>query len=136
MVVSYYVWLSRSQATAQSLLGQGLRILTSDRYSANWLAVSQRLCWAHLKRDFTQIAERAGASAEVGRALLEQEKHLFALWYQVRDGTLSRRDLSGAVAPIRSRVHELLIAAATNEIGTREKTPWAKRCELVGNCSR
>jgi len=27
-----------------------------------------------------------------------------------------------AVAPIRSRVHELLIAAATNEIGTREKT--------------
>jgi len=72
----------------------------------------------------------------VGRALLEQEKHLFALWYQVRDGTLSRRDLSGAVAPIRSRVHELLIAAATNEIGTREKTPWAKRCELVGNCSR
>jgi len=33
---------------------------------------------------------------------------------------------SGAVAPIRSRVHELLIAAATNEIGTREKTPWAK----------
>jgi len=52
--------------------------------------------------------------------LLEQEKHLFALWYQVRDGTLSRRDLSGAVAPIRSRVHELLIAAATNERHTGE----------------
>jgi len=101
-------------------VGPGFKgILTSDRYSAyNWLAVS------HLgasQARFHPNCRTSGASA-VGRALLEQEKHLFALWYQVRDGTLSRRDLSGAVAPIRSRVHELLIAA-TNEIGTREKTP-------------
>jgi len=52
-------------------VGPGFKgILTSDRYSAyNWLAVSQRQVWAHLKRDFTQIAERAGASAEVGALL-------------------------------------------------------------------
>jgi len=49
---------------------------------------SRQVCWAHLKRDLS--AERTGASAELG-TLLEQQKHLFALWYQVRDGTLSRQ---------------------------------------------
>jgi len=94
---------------AQSLLGYDFKgILTSDRYGAyNWLEVASRqVCWAHLKRDFIQIAERTGASAELGTALLEQ-KHLFALWYQVRDGTLSRPDLIAAVVRIRARVHEL-----------------------------
>jgi len=82
---------------AQSLLGYDFKgILTSDRYGAyNWLEVASRqVCWAHLKRDFIQIAERTGASAELGT--LEQQKHLFAL-YQVRDGTLSRPDLIAAV---------------------------------------
>jgi len=51
---------------------------------------------------FYQIAERTGASAELGTALLEQQKHLFALWYQVRDGTLSRPDLIAAVVRIRT----------------------------------
>jgi len=86
---------------AQSLLGYDFKgILTSDRYGAyNWLEVASRqVCWAHLKRDFIQIAERTGA--ELGTALLEQQKHLFALWYQVRDGTLSRPDLIAAVVRI------------------------------------
>lgn len=114
---------------AQSLLGYDFKgILTSDRYGAyNWLEVASRqVCWAHLKRDFIQIAERTGASAELGTALLEQQKHLFALWYQVRDGTLSRPDLIAAVVPIRTRVHELLHEAASDEITPQEKTPWAK----------
>jgi EAL domain-containing protein (putative c-di-GMP-specific phosphodiesterase class I) len=41
------------------------------------------LCWAHLKRDFIAIAERSGVSQALGEALLEQEKQLFQLWYQV-----------------------------------------------------
>jgi len=56
---------------AQSLLGYDFKgILTSDRYGAyNWLEVASRqVCWAHLKRDFIQIAERTGASAELGFA--------------------------------------------------------------------
>jgi len=132
-LVSYFhVWLSRSQATAQSL-GQGLR----NSHQCYALQLASGLNAKSVGRISSAISpcRTSRGIGRVGRALLEQEKHLFALWYQVRDGTLSRRDLSGAVAPIRSRVHELLIAAAT-EIGTREKTPWAKRCELVGNCSR
>jgi len=131
------VWLSRSQAVAQSLLGYDFKgILTSDRYGAyNWLEVASRqVCWAHLKRDFIQIAERTGASAELGTALLEQQKHLFALWYQVRDGTLSRPDLIAAVVRIRARVHELCMKQPVT-ITPQEKTPWAKQCEPVNCCN-
>ena len=83
-LVSFFdVQLSRSRTAAQSILGAefgGLVII--DRYSAyNWLDESRRqVCWAHLKRDFTQIAERAGVSSELGTALLAQQKQLFELW--------------------------------------------------------
>jgi len=71
-LISYFqVWLSRSQAVAQSLLGYDFKGILTDRYGAyNWLEVASRqVCWAHLKRDFIQIAERTGASAELGTAL-------------------------------------------------------------------
>lgn len=35
-------------------------------------------------------------------------------------------ELNTAVVPIRTRVYELLSTTASAEIGTREKTPWAK----------
>jgi len=99
------------------------RAFSLDRYGAyNWLEVASRqVCWAHLKRDFIQIAERT--SAELGTALLEQQKHLFALWYQVRDGTLSRPDLIAAVVRIRARVHELCMKQPVTR-SLQEKTPW------------
>jgi len=113
--VRVHVWLSRSQATAQSLLGQGLR---NSHHSA--LQLASGLTTPSLFASSAISPKLQNEHRQKWVAPCEQEKHLFALWYQVRDGTLSRRDLSGAVAPIRSRVHELLIAAATNEIGTRE----------------
>lgn len=97
----------------------------SHRY--NWVDVKRRqLCWAHLKREFQKIAERSGASRQVGRDLMAQEKKLFRLWRRVRDGTLSRKEFQLLVLPIRSRVQFILIETAGFEIGSREKTPWAK----------
>jgi hypothetical protein len=61
--------LSRSSVAAFELLGTAFAgIVVSDRFSAyNHLASSQRqLCWAHLIRDFTAIAERQGVSGEIG----------------------------------------------------------------------
>jgi len=129
-LVSYFaVFLSRSQAVACKLLGEGFKgIVNSDRFSAyNWLEVRQRqICWAHLKRDFTQMAERPGVSAELGNALLKQEQLLFEHWYRVRDGTLSRTQFITFVAPIRQQVQILLCQAAGYNIGEHEKTPLAK----------
>ena len=109
-LVSFFsVVLSRSQSTAKTLLGEEFEgIVTSDRYSGyNWLALEHRqLCWAHLKRDFTAIAQRTGVSKGIGEALLRRERRLFRWWHRVRDGTMSREQLSPSRGPLESRVQD------------------------------
>ena len=64
--------LSRSATAAQELLGHSFAgTVVSDRYSAyNYLPLEQRqICWAHLIRDITAIAERSGVSGETGTNL-------------------------------------------------------------------
>ena len=122
---------------SSSCLGQIIQRhpVISDRHGAyTWLDLTQRqVCWAHLKRDFTQIAERTGVSGELGQALLEQEKQLFELWYQVRDGTLNRSQFRLAVAPIRASVKALLTEATNYPVAAKEKTPWAKTVRTCQN---
>jgi len=53
-LISYFqVWLSRSQAVAQSLLGYDFKgILTGDRYGAyNWLEVASRKSAGHISSE-------------------------------------------------------------------------------------
>ncbi|MDQ3754142.1 MAG: IS66 family transposase [Acidobacteriota bacterium] len=102
---------SRNQAAAREVIGKSKRgVITTDRYPGySWLSDERRqLCWAHLKRDFQAMAERAGDSKEIGEALLEQTKELFHLWRQVRDGTISKRRFQSSIAPVRQRVKGLL----------------------------
>ena len=90
-------------------------------------ALQQRqVCWAHLKRDFTKIAQRSGVSRELGEALLKQHEHLFELWHRVRDGTLERSQFLLLVEPIRTSIHQLLSEAADYAMTDGEKTPLAK----------
>jgi transposase len=71
--VSYFaVFLSRSRQVCQELLGETFTgIVGSDRYSAyhHLNAECRPVCWAHLKRDLTQIGERQGVAGELGQAL-------------------------------------------------------------------
>ncbi|MGB3496359.1 MAG: IS66 family transposase [Elainellaceae cyanobacterium] len=129
-LVSFFeVVLSRSQATAQALIGQEFSgIVTSDRYSAyRWIEVNRwQVCWAHLKRDFTAMAERSGVSQEIGEALLRRQRRLFRWWHRVRDGTLSRHDFIKQVERLRDGFKAELEAATALPIGIAEKTPLAK----------
>jgi len=129
-IVCYFqVLLSRSGAAAQTILGSGFAgYVNSDRYSGyTWLAIKQRqLCWAHLKRDFTKIAQRSGVSRALGEALLKQHEHLFELWHRVRDGTLEYRQFTLQVEPMRTSLHQLLSEVAAYAITEDEKTPLAK----------
>lgn len=129
LVKVFSVALSRAQATAKALLGEAFKgILISDRYPGyNWLDVGQRqICWAHLKRDLTAIAERSGVSEQIGSALLRREHRLFRWWHRVRDGTMSREQLVPLVAALRAGFKAELEAAAALPIGNREKSPLAK----------
>ncbi len=136
-LVSYFeVFLSRSKEVARQLLSEDFGgIVGSDRCGAYvWLANEQRqVCWAHLKRDFTQIAERSGVSAQLGAELLKQQQLLFTAWYQVRDGTLSRGDFAHQLKPIREEVRRLLEEGANYDVAKGEKTAFAK---TVGTCRK
>jgi hypothetical protein len=129
LVAFFEITLSRCTQTAKNLLGENFGgILNSDRYASyNWVGLEQRqLCWAHLKREFIKISERTGVSKQIGETLLQQQEELFKLWYQVRDGTLKRCEFKLLVQPIRNSIKSCLEESANHEVGTREKTPFAK----------
>jgi transposase len=111
LVTVFLILASRSAAAAKQLLGQQIAaVIGSDRFSAyNWLDSWRRqLCWAHLLRDFQAFVERNGESAMIGQALLQQASQMFALWYRVRDGTLSHADFQVAMSPIRQEIDNWL----------------------------
>lgn len=125
----FEVMLSRSQATAKALIGEQFSgIVISDRYSAyRRIEVSRwQVCWAHLKRDFTAMAERSGVSREIGEALLRRQRRLFRWWHRVRDGTLARPEFIEQVERFRAGFKAELEAATALPIATVDKTPLAK----------
>ena len=128
-VAVYRISLSRAGENARALLGDSYRgIVNSDRFSGyNWLDPNQRqVCWAHLKQDFTRIAERRGVSGEIGCALLRQTKRLFRWWYRVRDGTLSYKQFESAMTRLRLSFQALLAEGASFCESNTERTPLAK----------
>jgi transposase len=101
----------------QRLLGQDDRgnvlqargIVISDRYGLyDRLPGEQRqLCWAHLKRDFTALAQGPPPQQQWGERLLKLEAAVFALWHQRRRHLPSLRRM---LAPLQRRMHRLLLA--------------------------
>ena len=136
LIICFQVILSRASSAAQTVLGSAFTgFITSDRCPAyNWVNVANRqVCWAHLKRDFIQIAERVGASAEIGESLLFQEKLLFNLWHQFRNEQLTRIELAQAVEPIQAKFSSILQEAVELQIGEHDKTPLAKTVRTCRN---
>jgi transposase len=121
--------LSRSTAAAIELLGSTFGgIVVSDRFSAyNHLPTQQRqLCWAHLIRDLTAIAERPGASAEFGGELLSLQRQLFGHWHRYKDGTIDWPGLQQRCRPIRQSFEATLQRVVELGYQRGERTPWAK----------
>ena len=129
VVTVFIQGLSRSTAAAIELLGSAFGgIVVSDRFSAyNHLPLEQRqLCWAHLIRDLTAIAERPGASAEFGAQLLELQRQLFGHWHHYKDGTTDWADLQQRCRPIRQAFVATLQQVVALGVQRGERTPWAK----------
>ena len=126
--------LSRSAAAAIELLWDAFGgIVVSDRFSAyNHLPVQQRqLCWAHVSRDLTAIADRQGASAQIVAELLGLKQQLFAQWHQWKDGTIDWPMLQEGCQPIRQAFVGTLQRVVELGCQRGERTPWAK---TVGTC--
>jgi transposase len=128
VVTVFIQGLSRSTAAAIELLGSSFGgIVVSDRFSAyNHLPTQQRqLCWAHLIRDLTAIAERPGASAEFGAQLLGLQQQLFDHWHRYKDGTIDWPALQQSCRPIRQAFEATLQQVVELGAQRRERTPWA-----------
>ena len=129
VVTVFLQGLSRSAAAAIELLGNAFGgIVVSDRFSAyNHLPVMQRqLCWAHLIRDLTAIAERPGVSGEMGRELLALQQQLFVQWHQWKDGTIDWDQLQQNCRPIRHHFEGALQRVVDLGFARKERTPWAQ----------
>lgn len=64
---------SRARYVITDLIGQvPLGVVVSDRYAgyAHIDAGRRQVCWAHLLRDFTRIAQRGGPAGRIGQRLL------------------------------------------------------------------
>jgi transposase len=117
---------SRGAVVAKELLGALFGgALVSDRWSAyNWLPTERRqLCWAHLERQFLGFADYGRSARRLSRALLTQVRQMFAWWYRVRDGTLSRSTFRRYMRPVEGEVIRLL------EDGARRGVP-----KVAGRC--
>ena len=129
VVTVFIQGLSRSTAAAIELLGSTFGgIVVSDRFSAyNHLPSQQRqLCWAHLIRDITAIAERPGASAEFGDKLLGLQQQLFEQWHCYTGGTIDWLALQQSCRPIRQEFEATLKRMVELGYQRGERTPWAK----------
>lgn len=122
MLTVLMVHRNRSTEAAQQLLGAGFGgVVVSDRYSAyKWIPVERRqVCWSHLDRDFTAIAERGGPSAEVGLRLRRAAATLFRRWKLVRAGARDRAWMARKCKRLQAEVLEALEAGVDAKV---EKT--------------
>jgi hypothetical protein len=137
VVTVFMQGLSRSAAAAIELLGDAFGgIVVSDRFSAyNYFRLEQRqLCWAHVIRDLTAIAERQGASAQFGAELLALQQQLFGQWHQWKEGTIDWQTLRQCCWPIRQSFEATLQRVVELGYQRGEQTPWAKTvrtCQLL-----
>jgi hypothetical protein len=128
MVTVFVQGLSRSTAAAIELLGEAFGgIVVSDRFSVyNYFPLEQRqLCWAHLIRDLTAIAERQGASGEIGAELLALQQQLLGHWHRYKDGTIDWNQLQQSCRPIRQHFEGTLQRVVELGCQRGERTPWA-----------
>ena len=112
-VTVFVLALSRAAAVLQELIDPSAgQVITTDRYKGyDWLPLYQRqICWAHLRRDFQAMVDRANAGSALGEELLLFAEDVFTEWYRVRDGTIRRSTLRHYVDSQRPWFREQLEA--------------------------
>jgi transposase len=109
-VTVFLVRLSRARKVLSELIGGEPGVLTTDRYPAydHLPADARQVCWAHLRRDFQAMIDRAGAGTAIGEDLLTYADILLGHWQRVRDGTLTRAGFRRHLGWLRPAVIELL----------------------------
>lgn len=115
---------SRARYVLDDLIGHAPHgVVVSDRYAAYaHIDASQRqLCWAHLLRDFTRIAERADEPGRIGGWLLACGGVLFRWREQARP--------AGQFEPLQRRLRRTLERGAQQSVCRRTAETCANLLE-------
>ena len=99
-------------------------VVVSDRYAAYAFVDAQQrqVCWAHLLRDFTRIAQRGGHAGQVGRGLLGAGYLLFRWHKQYRTAVQFER--------LSRRIKRLLLQGNTQTACSRTAKTCANLLKL------
>ena len=117
---------SRARYVIHDLIGKTpASVVVSDRYVGYaYIDASQRqLCWAHLLRDFTRIAQRTGTAGRIGRRLLGLGYVLFRWRDRGREG-------ADAFEPLQLRVRRALESGASQPFCSRTANTCANLLKL------
>lgn len=102
----------RNAACAQTLLGDDFAgAICTDRHGAYNPQDRRGLCWAHLERNFTGMAEQHGG-AWYGQRLSAAAKHIMRAWHAHDRGELDEAMMRADIERDRERVERLLKRAA------------------------
>lgn len=104
----------RSAETAERLLDDFGGVLSCDRYNAYRQYARRQLCWAHLDRNLTELAQFPEPTRSVAVDLKTACDDVFAAWRSYADDHQDRARLRRRVGRIRSRMRSQLEAAASN----------------------
>lgn len=108
---AFRVHRSRGHEGLEALLGADPgqdRVIISDRFPTYARAPNRQLCWAHLRRDFQAMVDRAAGGEVIGRRLLEQSRWVFTWYRRLVEGSIARPTLHSYVAGLRGVVGLLL----------------------------
>lgn len=113
VAVHFAILASRGKKAMRSLMGDYEGIIISDRYGVYNDFEHRQVCWAHLKRDFTRLAEKKDkVIRRIGKELLNQTNKLFEKWHLFKKNKLSREILIKECCSIRRQIGELLEQAS------------------------
>jgi transposase len=100
---------SRGADALHALVGDPVGpVLTCDRFPTYARAPNRQVCWAHLRRDFCSMADRAAGGQGVGERLLRLSDLVFAWWRRHLAGSVHRQTLRAYVAGLKPVVRSLL----------------------------
>lgn len=104
--------------TLKRLFGKRRGILVSDRATALkfWVMKWRQICWAHLLRKFISFSERDGPAGVVGKELVDYVGVIFANWYELKDGKITRAEFQARMDPVRKNFEAALGRAVAAKI--------------------
>jgi transposase len=111
LVACFRIDPTRSQQAAKALLGEDFGgFVVSDRYAGyHFLDVlQQQLCWCHVIRQLTEVAQRTGAPGRRGTKLVKLARQVIAAHRVYLADGHDADWLADQLAPLRTQIRELL----------------------------